>query len=246
VPVLSLTPTPTAPGQSFLQLVNACRQEAGVATSDLTTLQTSMSMESTRFKNWINREWLRIQADKSDWQWMRQTAQFNLQANVPSYSPTVVGLASTPQFTGATFGNWKRDSFRIYSAAYTDEMLAGFMPWDTYRNVYQYGSMRDSRARPVAFSVAPDKSLWFGITPDAAYGVVFEYYTAPIGLAQDADTPTMPAQYHDLIMYRALRSYGVFMAASEVIARAQEEINRISPKLLADQLPIFSSGPPLA
>lgn len=246
MPVLSLSATPTAPGQTFLQLVNACRQEAGVATSDLTTLQAGLSTESTRFKNWINREWLRMQSDKSDWQWMRLTAQFNLTPNIASYTPTAVGLASTPQFTGATFANWKRDSFRIYSTAYTDEMLAGFMPWDTYRNVYQYGSMRDSRARPVAFTVAPDKSLWFGITPDAAYGVVFEYYAAPVALSLDDDTPTMPGQYHDLIMFRALRSYGVFMAAPEVIARAQEEINRISPRLQADQAPLFMSGPPLA
>lgn len=231
---------------TFLQLVNIARQEAGVASNDLTTLQGTLSTETNRFKNWIGREWLRVQADKPDWQFMRRSSQFTLTASKYLYSPTEVGAAATPAFTAATFGNWKRDSFRIYSTDYTDEMLAGFMPWETFRNVYQYGSMRNSLSRPVAFSVAPDKSLAFGITPDLGYGVVFEYYTAPLALSADGDTPTMPAQFHDLIVYRALRAYGVFMAAPEVLQRADMEIARIHPKLLADQLPVFLSGPPLA
>lgn len=244
--VLSLTSPGTAGGQTFLQLVNAVRQEAGVATADLTTLQSGMSSESTRFKNWVNREWLRIQADKPDWQFMRQTAQFNLTAGVALYTPAQVGLASTPQFAPNAFANWKRDSFRCFTSTYDDEMLMGFIPWDQWRNVFQYGSMRTNTSRPVAVTVAPDKSLGFGITPDRNYGVVFEYYRAPVALSADADMPSMPGQYHDLIVYRALLSYGVFMSAPEVISRAQMEIARIQPKLMADQMPIMVSGPPLA
>lgn len=232
---------------TFLQLVNMTRQEAGLAAGDLTTLQTGLSAESNRIKNWVNREWYRIQSDKDQWQFLRRSGQFVTTAAQFLYSPAQVGAASTPVFAAGDFANWKRDSFRVYKdPQYADEMLSAFMNYDQWRNLYQYASMRTNYSRPVAITVAPDKSLGLGMGPDAVYNVVYEYYAAPAYMAADTDVPNMPPEYHELIVFRALKAYGVFMAATEVIARAQEEIDRIWPKLCGDQLPIFMSGPPLA
>ena len=142
----------------------------------------------------------------------------------------------------------KRDSFRVSTAGqnYNDEMLMGFMPWWQYRNLYQYGNMRDARSRPVVFSIDPQKNLYFGITPNAAYTVGYEYYRTPVTLSADTDTPAMPDRFHELIAYRALRAYGIFMAAPEVIGRADDAISRINPQLATDQLLDITSGPPLA
>lgn len=232
---------------TFLQLVNQTQQEAGLAGGDLTTLQNGLSAESTRFKNWVNREWQRIQSDKVDWQWMRQSGTFPTVANQAQYTIAAIGAASTPVFAPATFGNWIKGSFRFYlDPAFSDEQLAAFITWDSFRNLYLYGSNRNNPSRPVAFTVAPDKSLYLGMKPDAIYQAVYEYYQAPIALAADADVPAMPAAFHDLIVFRALKAYGVFMSAEEVIGRADEEIARIYPKLCVDQLPIVFSGAPLA
>lgn len=232
---------------TFLEIVNRVRSDAGVATSDLSTLQSGLSDESTRFKNWVSREWERVQTTRPDWQFLRQTAQFTATANQQLYTPAQVGAAATPSFTASQFANWVRKSFRFYSdASYADEMLAAFMDWDTFRNVYVYGNMRSNASRPVVFTIAPDKSLGLGMLPDAAWKVVFEYYTKPVTLSADADVPAMPTEYHDLITARALKRYGIFMSAPEVISDAQEQIDVLWPALLADQLPKPTSGPPLA
>lgn len=232
---------------TLLELVNLVRYEAGVATSDLSTVQGTLSQESTNFKNWVIREWFRIQAQRPDWQFMRQTAEFTATASQQMYTPAQVGAAATPSFTAEQFSDWIRPSFRFYSdGTYADEMLAAFMEWDTFRNVYVYGNMRSEASRPVVFTIAPDKSLGLGMKPDAAWKTVFEYYTKPVLLSADADVPAMPSQFHDLIAYRALKRYGIFMSAPEVISSAQEEIDQIWPRLLADQLPKPTSGPPLA
>lgn len=233
---------------TFLQLVNQVRSEAGIGGgTDLTTLQSGLSAESTRVKAWVVNECKRIESQRNDWQWLRHSGVLTLTANQAQYTVAQCGAASTPIFTAAQFANWKKDSFRVYSdAAFADEMLTVFMPWDTYRNVYQYASMRSTYSRPVAFSIGPDKSLWFGTGPDAAWKVVYEYYQQPTALSADADVPALPIQYHDLIVFRALRAYGVFMSAQEVVDRAQQQINEIQPQLMGDQLPIMMSGPPLA
>ena len=233
---------------TFLQIVNTVRSEAGITGGDLTTLQGSgLSAESTRIKTWVNSEWLSLQRKRPDWQWMRQSGVLTLTTDQAQYTPAQAGAASTPSFTAAQFGNWKRDSFRIFKdTQYLDEMLAAFMPWDQYRNLYQYGSMRTSYNRPVVVSIGPDKSLWFGIQPDAAWKLVYEMYLAPSSMSADADTPGCPAFYHDLITYEALLAYGVFVSAQEVITRAETKIAEIRPLVLLDQLPLVHAGPPLA
>jgi hypothetical protein len=46
---------------TFLDLVNLARSEAGVASGDLATLQTGLTLESNRFKNWVKNAWNDIQ-----------------------------------------------------------------------------------------------------------------------------------------------------------------------------------------
>jgi hypothetical protein len=234
---------------NYLQLVNLARSEAGVAGGDLATLQSALSAESTRFKNWVANEWIRIQSEHPDWEFLRFSGEFNTTANQANYTPQQAKATSDGTISGTPIlGNWKRDSFRVSTAGqnYNDEMLLGFMPWWQYRNLYQYGNMRSARSRPVVFSIDPQKNLYFGIVPDGAYTIVYEFYRTPITLSADADTPAMPARFHELIAFRALRAYGIFMAAPEVIGRADDQISRIGAELAADQLQVITSGPPLA
>lgn len=234
---------------TYLQLVNLARSEAGLATGDLVTLQSGLSQESTRFKNWVRDEWRRIQSSHPDWQFLRVAGEFTTVANQAQYTPQQAEATVDGTSTGAAImASWKRDSFRLSTSGsnYADEVILGFQPWDIYRNMYQYGNMRAVRTKPVVFTVDPQKNLWMGATPDGAYVVNYEFYRTPQELVADADEPLCPARFHDLIAYRALRAYGIFMSAPEVIGRADSMIDTIYPDLANDQLPPMMSGNPLA
>jgi hypothetical protein len=234
---------------TFLELVNLARSEAGVAGSDLTTLTGTLNQESTRFKNWVLYEWKRLQARHPDWQFLRTSFQFNTVASQASYTP-VQAQATTDgtSSTASILADWKLDSFRISTSgtSFADEVLLGFMTWEQYRNLYQYGYMRSARSRPVVFTQDPTKNIYLGITPDSIYTVNGEFYRTPQILSADTDVPLMPAKYHDLIAFKALRAYGIFMSAPEVIGRADENISVLYPTLCSDQLPTMMSGAPLA
>lgn len=234
---------------TFLELVNLARSEAGVASGDLSTLQGALSQESARFKTWIKNEWVRVQAAHPDWQFLRTSGEFTTTAGQASYTPQQAKATVDGTSTGASImADWKRDSFRLSTsgASYTDEAILGFMPWDIYRNMYQYGPMRAARSKPVAFTVDPQKNLWLGQAPDGAYVVPYEFYRTPQVLDADADVPLCPDRFHDLIAYRALRAYGIFMSAPEVIGRADNVIDKVYPDLCNDQLPPMMTGNPLA
>lgn len=234
---------------TFLQLVNTARSEAGLASGDLTTLQSGLSAESKRFVDWVRGEWRRIQSSHPDWQFLRVSGEFTTTANQFKYTPQQAKATSDGTDTGtAILADWKRDSFRLSTqgASYADEAILGYQPFDVYRNMYQYGAMRSVRSKPVLFAVDPQKNLVLGATPDAAYVVNYEFYRTPQELSADGDVPLCPDRFHDLIAYRALRAYGIFMSAPEVIGRADSMIDTIYPDLANDQLPPMMSGNPLA
>ncbi|NDD53731.1 hypothetical protein EBZ39_07610 [bacterium] len=229
---------------NYLQLINRARVECGVSGSNV-ALPTAQGLtgENARIANWINSAWIDIQTAKEDWQWMRDAVQFNTVTQQQVYTPTQAGV-------GTTFGNWKRDSFRCSSVGqnYVDEQLLNYMEYTTFRNLYQYGTMRTTYARPVVVSIVPgaDKSLGFGATPDQPYVITGEYYKRPYDLSADADEPNVPTRFHLAIVYRAMMFYGGYEAAPEVYSRGETEFKRLMNRMNIDQLPTIVSGPPLA
>lgn len=224
---------------NLLALTNRLRTECGVSGPSLTTTRNLVG-ENQRMLEWINAAWVDIQADKSDWNFMREAFRFELMTNVQFYSSTALALPS--------FANWKQDSFRISSvgANYADEQLTNYMPYDQFRNLYMYGNMRNTFARPVVMTIDPKKQLGFGSIPDQPYVVVGEYFKAPANMIEDTDEPTIPDRFHMMIVYRAMMFYAGYEAAPEVLSRGQTEYNRLMQLLEIDQMPTLVSGAPLA
>jgi len=225
---------------NLLQLVNQTRVECGVSGPSLASV-ANQTGESARIVAWVQQAWIDIQTSKEDWLFLRQPFTFNTVAQQWQYNAsTDCGLSD--------FGNWKRDSFRASSVgnSYRDEQLLNYMDWTTYRNLYRYANMRNTFARPVVVSITPEKDLAFGSTPDQPFVIDGEYYTQPVSLVLDTDTPAIPARFQMIIVYRAMMYYAGYEAAPEVLARGDFEYKRLYSRMEIDQLPTIVSGPPLA
>ena len=225
---------------NLLQLTNQARVECGVSGPALSTVQ-NLTGESARMTSWVQQAWIDVQTSKEDWLFLRQPFTFNTVTQQWQYNAsTDCGLSN--------FGNWKRDSFRASTIGsnYGDEQLLNYMEWTTYRNLYRYANMRNTYARPVVVAITPEKDLAFGSTPDQAYVIDGEYYTQPLSLTADTDSPDIPARFHMIIVYRAMMYYAGYEAAPEVLARGDFEYRRLYSRMEIDQLPTIVSGPPLA
>jgi hypothetical protein len=225
---------------NFLQLVNRTRVECGITGPALTTAQ-NLTGEAARIANWVTSAWTDIQTSKEDWLFMRESITFNSSTQQQFYTPTQAGI-------GSTFANWKRDSFRCSSVGqnYADEQLMNYMEYTTFRNLYMYGNMRTTYARPVVATIDGTKRLGLGSIPDQAYVIDGEYYVKPIELSADSDSPALPTNFHMLVVYRAMYYYAGYESAPEVYQRAEFEFQRLMQRLNIDQLPTLVSGPPLA
>lgn len=225
---------------NFLELVNRTRQEGGISGAALASLGGTLSQESQRVKSWVNDAWREVQLHCKDWDFMRGDFTVNTVAADNTYTATDAALTD--------FRNWKRDSLRVYSTAIgtNDETVLRFLEWERFRDMYLFGAQRDVQGKPWLFSVKPDKSLILGPVPDAAYTVVGEYFKSPSALVGDTDAPTIAAEHHMLIVWRAVLHYGLYESASEVVARAELNIKREMTRLEADQAPEITWGGPLA
>lgn len=230
---------------TFLQLVQQLAKECGTTKDPATTITTVQSAtgEVGRLASWIQTAWRDIQSLHPDWQFLRSSVSFTTTNGQATYTLTQCGLAAN------TFGAWVRDSFRNYLTAtgQSSEIFMSYMPYDVWRNAYQYGAMRTSYSQPFTVTIAPGMSLGLGPVPLSGYTVIGDYYQAPVDLQLDADTPSLPSWHNKmLIVYKAMMSYGAFESAPEVYARGETEYNKLITRLENDQLLEVVGGPPLA
>jgi hypothetical protein len=231
---------------NFLQLVQSAVQECGISTYTPSTT-VGQPLEIKRVVDWINATYRDLHTLHADWDWLRQPFSFQTVATQQSYTPTQANIPVDAN-GNSYLGNWKRDSFRIYSQAlgYSNEMIFPFLAYGNFRDLYQFGGMRTTNRRPDAWSIDPQKNLVLGPTPDDVYVVNGEYYRLPAPLAVDADVPLLPSQYHDLLVFGVMRRYGEFESQGDVFSRGDAEYTAMLRRLEADQLPTITWGAPLA
>lgn len=215
---------------NFLQIINRVRTNCGVSGPALTTAQ-NLSGESLNIANWTNEAWLDIQAQRTNWEWMRKTATFSTVTSQPQYTIAQIGLTD--------FGAWARDTFRNYdtSVGLSSEIFMEYIDYDAWRDGYEFGALRQTQTRPTVITIGPDKSIGLGPFPISGYTVLGDYYSVPTEMAADADIPDLPTQFHLAIVYRAMMAYGQYESAPEVYNRGAVEFDKWMRRVYADRLP---------
>ena len=232
---------------NLLQLVQFVKREGGITGSVPATVQNPVE-EIARVVGWVQSAWNDIQTMHSDWEFLRTGFTFNTVASQGSYTPVQAQAVMQATPLVSNLGNWKRDSFRKYLLANgtSGEMILPFLDYNTFRDMYLFGSMRTNYGPPAVFTIDPQKNLVLGNAPNDVYVVNGEYYALPTTLIADADTPSMPSQFHEAIGWKALAHYGMYEAATEAVNRGTAEWKNYKLRLQADQLPKITFGAPLA
>lgn len=222
---------------NFLQTVQRLRRKCRVTGAGPTTVIGVQVEENARLIDWVNEAWVDIQTIRPDWLWMRTSCSFQTQLNKATYSLSDIGISST-------FGNWKRDTFRNYvtSVGLNSEIITDFKPYDEWRNEYQIGAIRNSPSRPNCITIAPDLSIGLGPVPIAGYTVTGDYFKVPSEMVADADIPGLPAQFHMLIVYRAMMYYGVSESAPEIFDSGEKDFNAMLNRMSLNQIEEITLG----
>lgn len=222
--------------KTYLRLCNDLIGKTGIGGGPLVSMD-NQAEESRRVASWINEAYQTIQNLRPNWLWMYADFSFPTAAGKSSYTPSEAGITN--------FASWDARSFRITRTVdgYGGEQWLDCIDYPSFRDWYQFNGTRSQTGKPHVCAIGPDKSLLLGIAPDAqGYTITGKYFKTPVDLVLATDVPLMPARFHDLIVYEAMQSTGLYEAASEVMAESSRQYRRLKKQLENDQLPALEVG----
>ena len=153
----------------------------------------------------VREAWLYIQQDREEWGW-RTELPFTF-APVLGRNSYVWETLRTPEGTPSilTFRSWvTRNRWFI-----TDESIslsAGYLPEISYQEWRLRSRVTPLPTRPTVYAIGPDQTLYLNPTPDTEeIKIEGEYQLGVQIFENEDDTPIgLPADYHDLIKWRAI------------------------------------------
>lgn len=214
---------------NLLELAQRLRIEVGASGTDTTVV--SATGEWQRLVTWCNAAWEEIQRRHTTWNWMRQSITFNTIASQGEYAYASAPLSIT------SFASWDVTRFRVYKTSVGNENFMTFMPYDRFIDTYRIGTTRTAEGYPNIISVSPTNSLLLSLIPaDTSYVIGGTYYKGVQTLSADDDIPEMPERFHMAIVYKAMKYYGRWESAPEIVASSNELFGLIYAQLQDDQL----------
>lgn len=179
-----------------------CRQvkeEAGLSNTSLATVTSPTGIDAKIIK-WVQQAWLRIQ---SQYQWRTLQAELTFSTTIGKREYDVaVDLLHTDVRAFDTSIAKISDGASLFPLQWQDY-------FNEYRPTYFFSTPQTTRPQVVSYS-AFDNKLRFDSNPDAVYSVTLPYIMTAEKLAADADVPTLPEEYHWVIVWRALMYYASY------------------------------------
>lgn len=199
---------------------------------------------------WVQRAWLDIQNEEAEWLW----AQLQCSLSVTLVGGRTYAMSSvTVAEAGVTVEKctpMKLRDGRPFGLIYLTSDGVGYqqpvwyVPYEDWRGYFDYGTRPSGR--PQHFTILPDRRLQFDPTPDATYTFTCDFKAVPQTLAANSDDPAaypasgrgLPAAYHDVIAWRAVKMYALTrQEASSLYEMADREERRLLEKMRREFLP---------
>lgn len=200
---------------NFVQLVQALHREVGAAGVAPTTVNNATG-EARRLVNWIRDADQLIQSLWVDWKflWAQDTGRNTTQS--------ITTLAPPADLSTWDYKTFKLDGYPIEVKEWEDVKSEEFTTIES---------------KPTRVIILPNRSLRFDPVPDAAYSFSADYFKTPTLLAADTDIPAIPAQFHNVILGRAMVFYGNHENAEEMKTQGGELYAEWLARLENHQLP---------
>ena len=205
---------------TYLQLTQQLHRDCGAAGTEPAGV-TGLTGEANRFANWIKRADEYIQLKYVNWKFLRQVYA----------TATVASQATLAKPVNLKY--WDFQTFTIILPGETDLNPFESIEYDKVKS----DILDTDLGVPWRAIVMPDNSLLFEPVPDAIYTIGADYYDKPTLLAANGDISLIPAEFHQIIIGRAMILYANFESAPEIKDQGEEIYIEQLALLENDQLP---------
>jgi len=220
---------------NYLELCVRVREEAGITGSGPSSV-TDQAGQLLRVVNWVQQAWVEIQLMRPNWNFMRGEFTFDTTIDKRDY------LAADESITDLKL--WDQESFMYYETALgeIDQKPLIYLPYATWRSNFRVGMNVRPADSPLYITVLPDTNeIRFEPKPDDIYTIEGDYKKSTQALtAADDELTNFPDDFHMLVVWQALKSYGFYENAPEVLEEAEINFDNLLYRLEIEQLPAMS------
>lgn len=240
-----------AVAQTYLQLCQTVNQFLRAGNNQtLSTVLSPSNQLQTDIVYFVNQAWQQLQNDHPSWVWMVKQGTIALPASTTQPGTRTLTLAQIQAIISdyqhilpMYAGNWRY--VKLFDGGLAlgsqTEYPLHMIPYSQWRGFY------DRIPRPISmptrFTEWPNFTLEFDGTPSVPpsngfWQIRFDYRTLNTVLGTNTDTPNMPADYQDILVWWAIDIYCRTRSnQSDLGMRAKEEVARQRVRLMAYQTP---------
>ena len=179
---------------NFLALCQAVRRDCGISGSGPAAV-TSQTGTLLKVVEWTAKAWVDIQRKRRDWRFMAASHSGSLSVSKQEYNASDFSIAT------AVLGEIDHESFYLG----TDQLPLQYHDWIEWRKE-RYG-ITPKTTKPQRWTINLAGNVLLDSIPDQAYAFTFDYRKAVQILAENTNTPYMPADYEDAIIALACQYY---------------------------------------
>jgi len=188
---------------NYIELARAVRRRLGIQGSGPSSVDTTIPIERQILKA-VSDVYIDIQNINPNWKWMRSSASFNTIAGTTEYSLATI---LTPTYR---FSRWLPHTF--YITVNSKKSRLYYVEYDTFQ--YRFAN-NTTNGKFSEFTIKPMNKSIVIPRPDSIYTITCDYQKSAQVLSGNTDTPELPIQFHNVILYGAMEGMGVSVASPE-------------------------------
>jgi hypothetical protein len=199
-----------------------------------TTGQTGVLNEIVSF---VDDAYRQIQSAHEWWGFRLTQGTFNLTSSTRAYTRATiqVSLTTFDQFLPAAGQGFRDIPIYLTATGVSDSSHCAYVPYQQWRSHLDFGTR--SSGKPSFFTIRQDQTIEFDPTPNATYTCVLDYRRTLHTMTADAHEPLFADDYHDAIVWGAVKAYCETRDAPAMYDLATRNFRREMGRLRGRYLP---------
>lgn len=202
---------------TFLDLCRLLRQEAGIA-GDGPNSTSGQTGPYKKVVDWVRRAYASVQTARQDWDFLWFEDSFALPIGSREVAMRDIDLR---------FKSVVRDSVRIQTLA-GQTLPVDFVSYERFKEKYLTSS---PFGLPCEYTITPNRKIKFSSAPDFDAVVYLEGHLSPHEFSANTDQPVFDAEFHEIILYRALMYYAANEEAGNIYQDAKANFDEMYKRM---------------
>lgn len=212
---------------TYIEMVKAVRILCGMQGSGPSSVEAAQGIEEVLTVA-VRDAWIDIQNMRDEWDFAEKQRTFSTTAGKSIYTLQEIFSSSNPSFRGFKAGSFiitDAQGKKMYLQRLSEEVMEARYLNSTSSSLPTYYSIHFS-----------DNEIELKNTPDGVYNVSFRYYASPETLTSSGQTPSLPQQYHQLIVYKAVEKMSIYLNNPETYNLYAVESAKMMGQLMRGEL----------